>query len=163
MEKIELLDTMRDRRAAWDALIAQADGERMTRPGVAGEWSVKDIVAHVTWAESETAQILQPRGSVGSQLWELPEDERNAVVFELNRDRPLSEVLAESAEVFRRLLDAVQALSQEDLNDAARFQDMPLSEIPWRIVVANSFAHYYQHMPAIRAWLDRPSEDADSP
>ncbi len=163
MEKTELLDTMRDRRAAWDALIAQADGERMTQPGVAGEWSIKNIVAHVTWAERETAQILQPRGSVGSQLWELPEDERNSVVFELNRDRPLQDVLTESAEVFRQLLDAVQALSQEDLNDPVRFQDMPLSGIPWRIVVANSFAHYYQHMPAIRAWLERPGEAADSP
>ena len=163
MNKTELLDTMRDRRAAWDALISQADGERMTQPGVAGDWSVKDIVSHVTWAESETAQLLQPRDSVGSQLWELPEDERNSVVFELNRDRPLQDVLTESAEVFRQLLDAVQALSQEDLNDPVRFQDMPLSGIPWRIVVANSFAHYYQHMPAIRAWLERPGEAADSP
>ena len=156
MNKTELLDTMRDRRADWDALLAEVGNERMTQPGVAGEWSVKDIVAHVTWAESETAQLLQPRGFVESQLWELPQDERNAVVFELNRGRPLPEVLAEAAEVFQQLLDAVQALAEEDLADPVRFQDRSMNGIPWRVVVANSFAHYYQHMPDIRAWLERP-------
>ena len=163
MNKTELLDTMRDRRAAWDALLSKVGEERMTQPGVAGEWSVKDIVAHVTWAESETAQLLQPRGLVGSQLWELPQDERNSVVFELNRDRPLPEVLAEAAAVFQQLLDAVQALAEEDLNDDARLQDMALNGIPWRVVVANSFAHYYQHIPDIRAWLERPKETAGQP
>ena len=160
MNKTELLDTMLNRRAEWNALLSQVDQERMMQPGVAGEWSVKNIVAHVTWTESETAQLLQASAFAGSQLWELPENERNAVVFELNRDRPLPEVLAQATDVFKQLLDAVRALSEEDLNDPARFQDMPISGIPWRIVVANSFAHYYQHMPGIRAWLERSKETA---
>ena len=154
MKKLELLSTMRARRTEWDNLLAQVGEEKMAQPGVAGEWSVKDVIAHVTWAERETAQLLEARKFVGSQLWELPQDERNSVVFELSRGRPLGEVLAEAKEVFQQLVETVEALSEEDLTDSTRFQDMPVDWIPWRVVVANSFAHYYQHIPDLRAWLD---------
>ena len=59
MTKARLLDTMQAERVRWDGLIAQAGEERLTEPGVAGEWSVKDIIAHVTWAERETVGMLQ--------------------------------------------------------------------------------------------------------
>jgi hypothetical protein len=29
----------------------------MTQPGVAGEWSVKDILAHIAWYEDEEADF----------------------------------------------------------------------------------------------------------
>jgi hypothetical protein len=55
----------------------------------------------------------------------LPQDERNAAVFEQNRSRELHEVLAGSHHIFRRYLIAVAALSEEDLNDPRRFASMP--------------------------------------
>ena len=51
MTKAEFLDRLRSGRAEWDALIAQIDEAQMTEPGVVGDWSVKDIIAHVTWSE----------------------------------------------------------------------------------------------------------------
>ena len=58
MEKATLLKTLTETRAAWEALLAQIDEEQMQRPGAAGTWSVKDVIAHVTWGESEIAPVL---------------------------------------------------------------------------------------------------------
>jgi len=122
---------------------------------VAGEWSVKDIIAHMTWCEREALGILQARALGGSDLWNLPQDERNAAVFVENRDRPLHEVLTEAQQVYAQLLEAVQTLSDEDLNDPNRFRDMPTDWLPWQIIAGNSYEHYRQHTPSIRAWLNQ--------
>ena len=125
MNKSMFLDTLRAGRAQWEALLAQVGESRMLQPGVAGEWSVKDIIAHVTWGEREMVGVLHARTLVGSDLWNLPQDDRNAVVFEENRDRPLQGVLGEAQQVYAQLLEAVEALTEEDLTDPRRFRDMP--------------------------------------
>jgi len=59
--KVRLLDMIRTARAEWDGLLSQVDETRMTQPGVAGEWSVKDVIAHITWHEREMIGMLRAR------------------------------------------------------------------------------------------------------
>lgn len=155
MTKAEVLEKMQHGRAEWEALLAQVPRERMTEPGVIGEWSVKDIVAHVTWGEAEIADVFRQRALAGSDLWNLPQDARNAAMVAESRSRTLDDVLAEAASAYPRLLAAVQALDDEDLNDAARYAGMPALWRPWQIIAGNTFDHYPEHISAIRAWLDR--------
>src|SRR5215472_12607143 len=121
MNKRIFLDTLHTVRAQWEELLAEVGEARMTQPGVAGEWSVKDIIAHVTWPEREMVGIVQARALVGSELWDLAQDERNAAVAAQQGDRPLHEVLAEERQVYRQLLEAVQDLSDEELLDPSHF------------------------------------------
>ena len=80
--KAELVDAMRAKRAAWEALLDEVGEARMIEPGVDGEWSVKDVIAHVTVYERWTLNRLQPglRGEqyVRSDLDIEDVDERNA-------------------------------------------------------------------------------------
>jgi len=153
MDKIRFLDTLLAERAEWDRVLSQIDVARMVVPRVAGEWSVKDVVAHVTWFEREMVGVLTAYALVGSDLWDLPGDERNRVIFEQNRQRPLDDVLTEARQVFDQLLAAVRPLSDEDLVDPGRFRDMPADWVPWQILAGNTYEHYRDHLPALRAWL----------
>ncbi len=158
MTKSELLDLVRVARSEWDAVLAQVGEERMTQPGVEGEWSVKDIIAHVTWGEREMVSVLRKRALEGAdersdELWRMSNDERNAVVFEQNRHRPLNDVLDEARRTYQELLDALETLSDEDLNHARHFRDMPADWLPWRIIAGNTYIHYPDHARSIRAWL----------
>ena len=47
MDKQTFLDTLHGERTQWEALVAQVGEERMTQPGFAGEWSLKDVIAHI--------------------------------------------------------------------------------------------------------------------
>lgn len=48
MTGARLAETLRAERARWNALLAHVGMDRMDVPGVDGEWSVKQMVAHLT-------------------------------------------------------------------------------------------------------------------
>jgi Mycothiol maleylpyruvate isomerase N-terminal domain len=155
MTKADVIEKMRAGRAEWEALLAQVPRERMTEPGVMGEWSLKDIIAHVSWGELEIAEVFRQHALVGSDLWNLPQDERNAAMVAESHARSLDDVLAEAERAYPQLLAAVQTLDDEDFNDAARYAGMPPLWRPWQLIAGNTYDHYPEHIPAIRAWLDQ--------
>jgi hypothetical protein len=99
--------------------------------------------------------VLQARALVGSDLWDVSQYERNAAVYAQNRDRSLPDVLTEAQQVYAQLLAGLEALDDEDLNDAWRFKQMPAEWIPWQLIAGNSYGHYEEHIPSICAWLEQ--------
>jgi Mycothiol maleylpyruvate isomerase N-terminal domain len=79
MNRATFLATLRAGRAEWEALLATIPIDRMTEPGAAGDRSVKDVVAHVTWSEREMIGVARAHALVGSDLWRLSQDERNSL------------------------------------------------------------------------------------
>ncbi len=156
MEKTVLLDTLRTEREQWESLLSQIGEERMLQPGVAGEaWSVKDILVHVMWYERETVGILQQRAFIGSPLWQVSLEERNVAMVAEKQKRSLQEVRAEAQQVFEQLLQAIQAFSDADLNDARSLRDIPPNWLPWQVIASNSYEHYHQHIPDLHAWIEK--------
>lgn len=158
MDKATFLATLRRERTAWDALLAEVGvlGEaQMTQPGVNGEWSAKDVVAHVAWYEREMVGLLRTHALAGANLWELSHDQRNATLFEELHDQPLANVQAEARQTFAELATLVEGLAEEDLHNASRYGGMPLDWSPWEVLADNTYTHYLQHTAAIRAWLDQ--------
>lgn len=143
-------------RTHWNALLAQVGLAHMEEPGVEGDWSVKELVAHLTWYEQAVVEGARQVLSGGTFTRRRPEglglDENNARLAAASRARPASEVLAEADEVFGQLLAIVAACPQDLLNDPRRL-GLPDDLLPWMGVANNSYAHYRQHEPALRAWL----------
>ena len=154
--KAELLAMIRADRGRWEALLAEIPPGWLTEPGVTGEWSVKDIIAHISWGERENIGVVRSHSVVGSELWELSEEERNAAVFEQNCSRSLEEVLSESEQIFQEYLAAIESLSEEELNDPSGFPGIPAGWRPWRILYDPT--HYEEHGRSIQAWLGKRRE-----
>ena len=57
--KAELIEQIHTGRAAWEALLAQVPPDRWTAPGVAGDWTLKDVLAHVAFYEWRAVYRLQ--------------------------------------------------------------------------------------------------------
>src|SRR2546421_8490464 len=164
ISKTQLLAELNNENAYWQALLDDIGEENMTQPEVAGGWSIKDIVAHLTgWRRRTVLRVraaLDPTRDM-TPYWpaELGEgdeddevDEINAWIYKANRDRPLADVLGDSREVFQQLVTEVSALSDEQLNDPQRF--------PWlegeRLTGAFIFGHFHEeHELDMRAWLSR--------
>ncbi len=155
MDKMTFLETLKTDRSQWEAWLAHVDDRQLMQPGVSGEMSMKDVVAHVTWYEREMVGVLKQRALVGSDLWDLSTDQRNAAIFEANRDRSPSDVREEAQQVFEQLVEALESLAGDELTDPAQFRDMPTDWIPWQVIASNSYEHYHQHIPDVRAWLEQ--------
>src|SRR2546429_659229 len=127
ISKKQLLAEMQSEQAAWLALLDEIGEENMTQPEVAGGWSIKDIVAHLTgWRRRAVrrfqAALKHEPGFTPPWPSELQEDDEiNAWIYESNRDRPLADVLSDSREVFQQLIDTFDAFSDDDLQDPQRF------------------------------------------
>ncbi|MDQ3927918.1 MAG: ClbS/DfsB family four-helix bundle protein [Chloroflexota bacterium] len=148
IDKATLLDKVRSERSRLDRLLAGFTDEQMVQPGAGGDWSVKDHLAHITWHEREVANMLRERSleeGVGSELWDLPLQERNHTIYQSNRDRSLEDVLAESRQVYAELSELLEGLSEEDLTDPSRYKDMPDDWQPWRLIAENTYEHYHDH------------------
>lgn len=156
MDKASLRDAIQTTWAEWDALVATVDPARFEQPGVSGHWSLKDVIAHISWYEREIAHMLTIRSyAEGSEWWGLPLDEQNAHIYEANRQRSLDDVLAESKTTHAALLAALDTVSDQDLHDASRFAYSPEGAQPWEIIAQNSSLHYPHHTQDLRAWLAR--------
>ena len=154
MEKHEVIDRVRTERSLWNDLLAHIDDDLMLNPGVEGDWSAKDILAHVMWYEREMVGMLRSRALIGSDLWALPLDERNAGVHEETKDMTLEEVRAESSRVFPELMEQLEALPQEAYGDASCFPGMPAEWEPWFVIAGNTFRHYPDHTESLRQLLE---------
>jgi len=151
--KAELLAAMRAGHDAWDALIAQVDPAHMAEPGVEGEWSVKDIVAHVSTYEDWMAQLLEAGGpNIPHVTDAMTQDQTNAWVFEHNRHRSPDEVQALARRSFDRLAQAVEALSPQDLVSPSKFE-WARGKPVYTIIPGESYNHYRHHTASIEAWL----------
>jgi hypothetical protein len=116
-------------------------------PGVTGQWSVRDIIAHVTWWEEEALthlpHILEGRRPPRYSVKYGGIDAFNALMTEKRKGLPLAEVLRQHDEVHDRLLSYVRAAPAE----------LYATETPFRRRLKwDTYHHYPIHAKAIRAW-----------
>jgi hypothetical protein len=156
--KAELLENLRREHDALADTIAPLTPEQMTTAGVHGEgnepWSVKDILAHITWWEQSVFGWLGlPPAVERSPLPQgnLSDDEANHAIYEGNKDLGLADVVSRFKQSYARLLQAVGEASEEQLG-RPRASD-PGGSLVYELIPGNTFEHYHVHNDAIRSWL----------
>lgn len=159
LTKTELLDVMRAERVNWEALLAEIGEARFTGPLVEGEWSIKEVISHLTYYENSVARWLDhaqrgeplpPSEFAGQSM-----DARNAVIRERNKDRALADVLRDSELAFHRSLDAVQRLHDEDLHDLEFTRRMGADYSAHDLIEGDTYGHYREHIEFVRGWLEK--------
>jgi uncharacterized damage-inducible protein DinB len=133
----------------------QVGEERMGSTGVAGEWAVKDVIAHLTRFDRSFVHAFEAhmRGApLPADIGNL--EATNDDYFAAHRHEPLAAVLADSERTFERLLELVEAHSEPFLTEPQQFDGMAEPVYIAQSILGASANHYRRHMPAIRAWLD---------
>ena len=142
--------------AAWSAFqdsYAGLSAAELLEPGVTGEWSVRDILAHVTTWEEEALEYLPLILKGGTSPRYRPTyggiDAFNALMTERKKSLSLAEVLVQVDEVHRRLIDLIERAPEDQLARETRFR---------RRLRLDTYHHYPQHAEAIRRWrAQRPA------
>lgn len=166
MSRKQFISKLLHERDRFELLLNRAGfTRRMTMKGVAGHWSIKDIIAHILVYEQYIAdrlnEILHHVAYVpcktqnaleafldefgypdfGSPL--LDDDTANAWVYEKYRNIPLEEIVAQEIQAFNSIVSALEAMPEESIkrhNLLGRVAD-------------NTYHHYREHIRDIRAWL----------
>lgn len=156
----EVLAAIERERAAWEALLAEVGEQRMLEPGPMGDWTFKDLAAHLTGWRVRTLQRLEAAAHGQPEpapVWPAnlqSDDEINAWIQEVNEDRLLGEVIADSRESYARLAEIIQMLPAETLHNPTSFPWLGGQALGEAITNGALSGHLHEeHEPDIRAWL----------
>ena len=138
--------------AAWTALTdsyAGVSDSLLMESGVVDDWSVKDVLAHVTAWEEEALKHLPliiaggipPRYAAQGGI-----DAFNARKTQEGRRRSLAEILRRRDQTHARLVEFVPSQPDGALGGRTRAR---------RRLRLDTYAHYPEHTAAIRAWRER--------
>jgi hypothetical protein len=158
MDKGQILDALEDEREKFLEAIEDLSDEALQEPGVVGEWSVKDILCHLSAWEAELVKLLwqakQGQNPSTVHFAGIPVDEINARWYEAYHSRILEDALSDLEGVRKQTLRRVEKFSDEALNDAQRYpwlQGYPL----WEWIANDSFKHEAEHTAQIVEWRAR--------
>jgi len=160
MTKSRLLEEIQIEHQRLEKTLAMVDEEQMLIPGVIDEWTIKDILAHITVWEQRMVRWLGEAMS-GEEAHMLPDgmtwddlDDWNEQTYQEHLHRPVEQVLADYELSYPQALKAAKEVPEQDLIDPDRF-DWREGDPLWVMVAANTFWHYKEHEESIRAWLEK--------
>jgi len=158
MNRDEILDELDRVREELLVTIEPLPDEALLEPGVMGEWTMADILAHLVAWESEmvTALLRIDQGKTPARLVDAFDDVDgyNALRYEENKGRDLDRIFEDLIGVRVQLEEWLSEFSDKELNDPKRYpwsKGLPL----WHIIAENSFRHEEEHLPGIRAFAQR--------
>lgn len=128
---------------------------KMIAPGVEGEWSVKDILCHLSAWEKYLLDRLgmvmtgQPPLYPVMNSWD-DVHRFNAQVYKENKDRPLTSVIIEFRSLYRGVMTMIEALNEDQFSKPYSY-DFPDDSITLlQLIRANTCEHYREHCIAIK-------------
>jgi len=152
MDKGLLLERLTRARADLLAAIDGLDGMQMTTLPVAGAWTIKDILAHLSgwsaWDLSAIEGILAGRHRDFSSVQDV--DSFNAQLVAERRDWAVDEILAEMRDIRSALHELLARMPGEELFRAGPFEGPYWESLAGLLRVA--WEHEEEHAEHIRAW-----------
>jgi hypothetical protein len=147
--KAKILKRLETERRRLEHNLAGLSADAMLQPGVVGQWSVKDILAHLADWEARmpvwTVETPEP-GLTWKQLSIV-----NRRIYEAHRDWPLEEVLDYFRSTHRRFMAMVEAMPEDEMLAPGRYAFTGKGAVyDW---LSGFAAHDLWGKTKIRAWM----------
>ncbi len=142
------------------AAIAPLSDIQLQAPLLADDWSVKDVLAHLTFWDERLLYGIAPASDPHANrltppaIADIPLDDEwletvNARVYAINCERDLRSVQEDFDATRRRLLDVVASLTLHDVYDASGLS-AGLGE-PFAPMLRGAYEHYDDHIAELVA------------
>ena len=149
-------------KTGWDTLDAYLDSlseAQLTQLTDAAGWTVKDHVIHLAIWEDGVYALLErlmrvEYMGIDEQTWEHGDNDAiNAIIQQRYQDLTWADVQQKRQHIHQRLIDKIASMSDADLQRPYRYYELASTEdapvLGW--IVGNSFGHYAEHLPWIKA------------
>ena len=131
-----LLPRIADEWQAWMTVLGRSPAHRLVEPGACGQWSVKDLMAHVAVWDAQVVDDID--GYVARQpALRIDADDVNRREAERRAGWSAEEARAEMVTAHERMVARLSAVDQIDL----------------AMIEVDTWAHYAEHRIEIDRWL----------
>ena len=146
-----LADELVEARNGFEQALADIDPALLTSPGLVGEWSARELVAHMGYWAGHAAEAihLAEEGRLDEFEVDVPSvDERNAVVARVAGETDMGTVRSREAMAFEAFRKRILTVDPEWLTERDADGDT-LEEI----IRYDGVDHFREHTNDIRAWF----------
>jgi len=162
-EKFQLITESRDEYQALESFLAKLDPQQRTEPSILGEWSVKDVLAHLYewqqmffgWYETGLRGETPLTPAEGFKWNQLPA--LNRKIYEKHRETPLDQAMEFLRESHQKMMTLIESLSHEEIFTPGYF--------PWTktgslmsYIRANAGNHYRWARTGMRKGLKKKQQ-----
>lgn len=172
--KAELLSSMNAGRKEWDDTLAQLSDQDLRVKGIEGDWSIKDVLAHIcayqqymaatladgkgdghetaaldSWYQTNLSMFRKEHPELPEQIQDVKGDQVNLVFVAAYRFKLPSEVREMEAQSYQRLLHWVEIYPDAELSGP--YGDTGRSLL--HIIPNQCYLHYHTHLRTIQAWM----------
>jgi hypothetical protein len=161
----QLVAELRQARDDFQTALADVDPQLLTAPGLAGEWSARELIAHIGYWAGHAAEALHHAEQGRTAEFgedEMEVDERNAVVARVAAQTDLATVRQREQAAFEALLTTVERADPAWLDERVAYGDS-LEQV----IRDDGADHYREHAADIRAWFagaaDADEDDGPDP
>jgi hypothetical protein len=123
----QLLEDIETEGKALEQLLSELSPQQMIQPGIVGEWSVKDVLAHLLewqrmvlkWYAAGVQGKVIPVPAEGLNWAQIPL--LNQRIYEAYCDTPLADIQKQFRASHKKMLNTIQGLSDEELFTRGRY------------------------------------------
>ena len=157
MAELELIADLKRERERFFGAVAAISPQSMTTPGLVGEWSARELIAHLGyWVGHAAEQIHRVEEGRGSEAEdeEPSVDEVNETVARIARQTDLARVRAREAASVEALIERLAAMDPallaEQLADGSTLEEA---------IREDASVHYAEHADELVAMTAAPPHD----
>jgi hypothetical protein len=150
---------LREARDLFLAALADVDPALLDAPGLSGEWSARELVAHLGYWTGHAAEALHYASEGRADEFgeaDMDVDERNAIVARVAAETDLPTTRKREQAAFDALLAALGELDPAVLADRVGYGDSIE-----QVVRDDGADHYREHALDIRSWFTGVDDDDD--
>jgi hypothetical protein len=164
-EKTQILAALKEEFERWDKLLAGLSVEQITAPRFIGDWSIKDLVAHLmAWQIRSIARLEAAIADREPVLPGWPPDVHpeieenlqavNAWIYQTYHQLPWEETYRRWKKGYLHLMELGAAVPAEDLSQPGRYAWMEGK--PLALVLHASYDHHHEeHYGSLQAVLSK--------
>ena len=158
MDRETLQSELEQSRQRLLTLIEDLPDSAFTESGVMADWSLKDILAHISrWEGLCVTMLWKLKQGQHAERFDIQGQDRidqlNAKWHQEDKDRPLELVMADFKGLRKQTIRRLQQFQDSELENADVFDELR-GEPLWKWVAVDTFEHEQEHLTAIKRWLD---------
>ena len=160
-EQVEaLLREVQAARSEFVAALADVEPSLLTAPGLVGQWSARELIAHLGYWTGHAAEAIHHAemgraADFGEDEHDV--DERNAIVARVAAETDLATVRQREEAAFEALVTRLERADPAWLDEKVSYGDTLE-----RVIQDDGPEHYREHTLDLRAWFTGGDEPADA-
>jgi hypothetical protein len=159
LQHAELVALVEAEQRHMAALLARLKPVHLNTPGITGQWSGKNLLAHITFWHRRLLHVAlrERRGLRADRLmwpgedWHAALERINEQTYSLSLKQPLDVVLSHFRQTSREVSDLVRGLNDTDLARMRRL--LTTGESLASLILNLAYDHPHEHRLAIQEWL----------